>query len=505
MLGTCSSESRHRLGLGMLGSRVIGPGVVSSLVVGLIAFAALVYLGSAGGHVWEALSPGTAVPLLQDGVVSGVFVTGAACAAMVTWRRHAGPMTGLIIASGLLVAAQALLVTLVALQSTPPRGSLSLTLLLAVAIAGLVSVVGSLLGLPRVGHVVDDGFAIGMGMGLLAAGHLLLQLPLAGPATLGVQLTLGTVLTTHVLAVGLVLRQDSLSLPVTGLLVATVPVVSLGLLLGAAGLVGTGWDAIVTLARAAVGAAWLSVAWHHLRQTLEDDRRRITTFERVLVTTTREQRERDHELRSTLAGLVNGSALLDRPDVTPEMRDRLWCCVRRELDRMERLVSGQEDSATEMDLDDALGLILDLQRLKGRQVEFHSNGDVVRARFDALAEVVNILMDNAAHHGHSERSVVEVVRRDEDTVDITVTDFGSGIPEDQRARIFEWGRRGSESSGEGIGLNLAQRLMTQDGGSLRLAEPQGVGSSFVISLPAARRSPENHTAVEDHHAWLRSG
>lgn len=505
MLGTCSSESRHRFGVGVLGSRVIGPGVVSSLVVRLIAFAALVYLGSAGGHVWDALSPGTAVPLLQDGVVSGVFVTGAACAAMVTWRRHAGPMTGLIIASGLLVAAQALLVTLVALQSTPPRGSLSLTLLLAVAIAGLVSVVGPLLGLPRVGHVVDDGFAIGMGMGLLAAGHLLLQLPLAGPATLGVQLTLGTVLTTHVLAVGLVLRQDSLSLPVTGLLVATVPVVSIGLLLGAAGLVGTGWDAIVTLARAAVGAAWLSVAWHHLRQTLEDDRRRITTFERVLVTSTREQRERDHELRSTLAGLVNGSALLDRPDVTPEMRDHLWCCVRRELDRMERLVSGQEDSATEMDLDDALGLILDLQRLKGRQVEFHSNGDVVRARFDALAEVVNILMDNAAHHGHSDRSVVEVVRRDEDTVDITVTDFGSGIPEDQRARIFEWGRRGSESSGEGIGLNLAQRLMTQDGGSLRLAEPQGVGSSFVISLPAARRSPENHTGVEDHHAWLRSG
>ena len=54
--------------------------------------------------------------------------------------------------------------------------------------------------------------------------------------------------------------------------------------------------------------------------------------------------------------------------------------------------------------------------------------------------------------------------------------------------------------------------MSEDGGSLRLAEDQGVGSSFVISLPAARRSTENGTEngienriAEDSHAWLRSG
>ncbi len=33
--------------------------------------------------------------------------------------------------------------------------------------------------------------------------------------------------------------------------------------------------------------------------------------------------------------------------------------------------------------------------------------------------------------------------------------------------------------------------MTEAGGSLRLADRDGAGSSFVISLPAARRSPEN--------------
>jgi signal transduction histidine kinase len=177
---------------------------------------------------------------------------------------------------------------------------------------------------------------------------------------------------------------------------------------------------------------------------------------------------------------------------------------------MDRLLSGKVDDATDIDLDEALTMILDLQRLKGREVEFRSHGDVVRARFDALAEVVNILMDNAVNHGGTDRSIVEVVRRDDETVDITVTDFGRGIPEDQKAKIFDWGRRGSDSTGEGIGLNVAQRLMTEDGGSLRLADTQGSGSCFVISLPAARRSPENDLTVEDptmedSGAWQRSG
>ena len=115
----------------------------------------------------------------------------------------------------------------------------------------------------------------------------------------------------------------------------------------------------------------------------------------------------------------------------------------------------------------------------------------------------------ALTHGGSDTSVVELLQRDEETVDIRVTDFGCGIPEDRRTEIFEWGHKGTTSPGEGIGLHLAQRLMTEDGGSLSLAEDQsGVGSSFVISLPAARRSIENEIGngiLEDSHAWLRSG
>ena len=179
------------------------------------------------------------------------------------------------------------------------------------------------------------------------------------------------------------------------------------------------------------------------------------------------------------------------------------------------MLAGTGPQTADLRLDDALTQILDLQRLKGRHVELHTTGDVVRAPFDALAEVLNILVDNAAKHGGTDESVVEVMRRDEETVDITVTDFGRGIPRDQRPQIFDWGKRGTASKGEGIGLNVAQRLMTEAGGSLRLADRDGAGSSFVISLPSARRSPENdlgttrltapELTMEDGRAWRVSG
>lgn len=216
--------------------------------------------------------------------------------------------------------------------------------------------------------------------------------------------------------------------------------------------------------------------------------------------TTREQRELLHELRSTMAGLVSGSEMLDNPDVAPEDRQRLWQSMRRELDRMDRLLSGRVGPTAEIDLDQALEPILELQRLKGRHVEVRCAGDVVQGRYDALAEVLNILVDNAATHGGVDHSVVEVVRRDEETVDIRVSDEGRGIPPEQRDRIFDWGLRGEDSPGEGIGLNLAQRLMTEDGGSLRLAEQEGNGSSFVITLPAARR-PVDDPAPGSRRAW----
>ncbi|GAA1438419.1 hypothetical protein GCM10009641_43580 [Mycobacterium cookii] len=488
---------------------------VGTPVATAASFAVLIWLGTQGAHEWQVSPAVRTLSSLGDGVVSGVFVTGAICAAVVTWRRHASPLTGWIVATGALVAAQALLVTTLALQGRqsgdPAAGQ---ALLLAAATAGLVAVVVPLLRLDQVRHVVDDGFAIGLGMGVVAAGHVLLQLPAPAPGATSLpalaEAIVGVVVLTHVAAVLLVLRQHALSPSLALLLLTTVAVVGVGLVIHLWGSAGTVELTLVAVARAATGAAWLGIGWASLqRDAVVDDEleaRMTAEIDLAVQAGSRDQSERLHELRSTVAGLVNGSALLDNADIPDEARRHLCESVHRELQRMQRLLAGEHGSTTDLDLDETLHLILDLQRLKGRHVELHTSGGTVRARYDSLAEVVNILMDNAATHGGCDHSLVEVVRRDEETVDITVSDNGRGIPEDQRARIFDWGNRGVDSPGQGIGLHVAQRLMAEDGGTLRLAEARGPGSAFVISLPSARRSPENHIPREDSHgAWRIPG
>lgn len=503
------SELRH--GSGALIRRAGTPGL------GVLAFVVLVWIASGGAPSLSAA--GTPSRSVAESLVSGMFVAGAACAAVVGWRRHAPSGHGWTSALGALIAVQALLVTLPAVAHPAPRPTLDLAAMLVVGSLGLVLVLAALAGLRQAPHIADDSFVVGLGMGLMAAGHLILLVPVGSPVAVPMQVLIGLLAGTQVTAAVVVLSRGVLSRSTAELVLATALVVGVRLVLMGTDLRGKEWDLALMLALAAVGAAWVAATWGWIqsRPAREADLAAqivvdlgamdcLAEIDETLLATTRDQRERLHELRSTVAGLVHGSAMLDCTDLTDETRQRLWESLRRELHRMQRLLSQQHQVVTPLDLDEALSLILDLQRLKGRHVELHCSGAAVQARYDSLAEVVNILMDNAATHGGSDSSLVEVVCRDEDTVDITVSDNGRGIPAEQRERIFDWGIRGEDSPGEGIGLHVAQRLMAEDGGSLRLAEATGTGSAFVISLPAVRRSTENDLSEEDDHvAWRRSG
>jgi len=69
---------------------------------------------------------------------------------------------------------------------------------------------------------------------------------------------------------------------------------------------------------------------------------------------------------------------------------------------------------------------------------------------------------------------------------LAVVDRGPGIGAEDQARIFESQfRRAShrEITGMGIGLYLARRICTHQGGSLSVDSTLGRGSQFIITLP----------------------
>ena len=126
-------------------------------------------------------------------------------------------------------------------------------------------------------------------------------------------------------------------------------------------------------------------------------------------------------------------------EIAIEARLRMWESVRRELARMQRLLSDETRPVAPVDLDEALKVILEVQRLKGREVEFHTDrrhrpGAVRLARGGRQHPARQ--RRRARRHGEQRRRGRPSRRR---TVDITVTDNGSGIPDQERERIFLWG------------------------------------------------------------------
>ena len=101
-----------------------------------------------------------------------------------------------------------------------------------------------------------------------------------------------------------------------------------------------------------------------------------------------------------------------------------------------------------------------------------------------LEWALEVLVKNAvdALAGRGGRITLASTPRPEGGARIMVSDDGPGVPRELRSRIFEPGFS-TKTSGWGIGLSLARRIVSENhGGTLRLLTA-GPGASFEIILP----------------------
>lgn len=112
----------------------------------------------------------------------------------------------------------------------------------------------------------------------------------------------------------------------------------------------------------------------------------------------------------------------------------------------------------------------------------------IHADRDRIRQVVDNLVSNAIKYSPEGTEVIIKTRDLLDAVEVSVQDFGSGIPAEAQPQIFERYFRVSnpvhqKQQGLGLGLYISSEIVRNHLGSIRVESVPGEGSTFIFSLP----------------------
>jgi signal transduction histidine kinase len=112
-------------------------------------------------------------------------------------------------------------------------------------------------------------------------------------------------------------------------------------------------------------------------------------------------------------------------------------------------------------------------------VEFYSEWTLMNA-------ILQNLIENAIKYARDQSPFVRViVRMESGWIVIEVEDNGQGISEENQSRIFEMFYRATENAnGSGLGLYILKRSVDRLKGTVEIRSEVGVGSTFIVKLPA---------------------
>lgn len=207
-------------------------------------------------------------------------------------------------------------------------------------------------------------------------------------------------------------------------------------------------------------------------------------------------RESAHQLGTPLSSLAGWIELLEDQASDDGTRKAVGY-MRGDLERLDRVAHrferiGRDPRRDEVDvgaLVDAIAVyfrarVPSLAHRVAIDVRERPGAVLVRGDAVLLEWALEALLKNSvdALAGRGGRITLDASRREGGGARVTLADDGPGIPRELRSRIFEPGFS-TKTSGWGIGLSLARRIVEEShGGTLRLAAADR-GAAFEIILP----------------------
>ncbi|MDA3911107.1 MAG: transporter substrate-binding domain-containing protein [Bacteroidales bacterium] len=135
-----------------------------------------------------------------------------------------------------------------------------------------------------------------------------------------------------------------------------------------------------------------------------------------------------------------------------------------------------------------LELSKSLAKIKDISLEYTYNEDFeVYADVNMLKTILRNLISNAIKYTHSNGKIVISAVQNQNNIEITVTDNGVGMSEENRSKLFKIDTNittpgTANEKGSGLGLILCKEFVEKHGGKIWAESEEGKGSTFYFTL-----------------------
>ncbi len=212
-----------------------------------------------------------------------------------------------------------------------------------------------------------------------------------------------------------------------------------------------------------------------------------------------------HDLQSPLSAVLSGSEFMLETRSLTEPNLAIATRILSSARRMSRMVSDVLDftrsrlgpgipiTPSDMNLNDLIRRGIDeiASTHPDRPVLFNSTGDL-QGSWDAgrIGQLISNLVNNAVQHGDKDSRVdVSALGEPKDVV-IRVHNFGQAIPASSLPHIFSPFKRLRPDAPEpgarenmGLGLYIAERIVTAHGGTIDVRSSDEAGTLFTVRMP----------------------
>ena len=219
---------------------------------------------------------------------------------------------------------------------------------------------------------------------------------------------------------------------------------------------------------------FFSNASHELKTPLTAIRGYAELLQSGMASDTNMQKEflgRIHSEVEEMTSLINDILMISRLETKELMPTKEMLCVKSVAEEVKKTLKPLADE-------------------NNVSLEIHCCDDFVYMDRSHLQGILSNLMGNAVKYNRPGGFVQTDITMDSTSLSIRVEDSGIGIAKEDQKRIFERfyrvdKGRSKRVAGTGLGLSIVKHVTEFYGGCVSVESQSGVGSTFLVQLPAA--------------------